>query len=252
MAEDLAFLDVGPPFVHVQVGAADVGGRELDDDVGQLFKLGVWNSGRLRPSSGRDKRVLSWVPSTLKRGSPRACSRMGLRQTLNPGSRVVHERPRGYLGHGRRHLGSCAGADRGVMRISQGRRRACGTLSRAMKDLGIGTWKRETWTENHEAALVDFRRVQPFERNALPHSISLCYASSAGWNSRRHRGQRHSKWIRVWPETARSPYHRKPSAFRTCEAALVALAGRPVIGPCPRRAAAALRSYDSNADYLNP
>jgi hypothetical protein len=41
VAEDLAFFNVGAAFVHVEVGAADVGGGELDDDVGVLFDLGV-------------------------------------------------------------------------------------------------------------------------------------------------------------------------------------------------------------------
>ncbi len=41
MAEDLALFYVGAAFVHVEVGAADVGGGEFDDDVGLLLDLGV-------------------------------------------------------------------------------------------------------------------------------------------------------------------------------------------------------------------
>ena len=34
MAEDSAFLHVGPAFVHVQVGATDVGARDLHQRIG--------------------------------------------------------------------------------------------------------------------------------------------------------------------------------------------------------------------------
>jgi hypothetical protein len=41
VAEDLSLFYVGAAFVHVEVGAADVGGGEFDDDVGLLLYFGV-------------------------------------------------------------------------------------------------------------------------------------------------------------------------------------------------------------------
>ena len=43
VTEDLPLFYIGAALIHVQVGAADIGGGQLDDDVGELFQFGVGN-----------------------------------------------------------------------------------------------------------------------------------------------------------------------------------------------------------------
>jgi hypothetical protein len=43
VAENLSLFDVSSAFIHVQIRDADVGGGELDDDIGTFFDLLVRN-----------------------------------------------------------------------------------------------------------------------------------------------------------------------------------------------------------------
>jgi hypothetical protein len=43
VAKDFAFLDVRPAFVHMEIGAADIGGGESDNHIGQFLDLGIGN-----------------------------------------------------------------------------------------------------------------------------------------------------------------------------------------------------------------
>jgi hypothetical protein len=44
MAQDFAFLDVGPPFVHVKIRAANVGGGDLHEHVSWFLDAGIGDS----------------------------------------------------------------------------------------------------------------------------------------------------------------------------------------------------------------
>jgi hypothetical protein len=41
--KDFALLDIGSSFIHMEIGTADIGGGESDNDIGQLLDLGIGN-----------------------------------------------------------------------------------------------------------------------------------------------------------------------------------------------------------------
>jgi hypothetical protein len=59
VSQDFSFLNIGPPLIHVQIGATDVGRRYFHQHVGGFFDLGIWNSSTRARRATRDTPMLS-------------------------------------------------------------------------------------------------------------------------------------------------------------------------------------------------